>query len=109
MPYNTYIEMCVVKRSRSINRKIELDIMVDDIKPHIIGITESCANNGVTGGELGPVDYVINVEETQNRKKGTEECHYYTLNSLYQHSLRLWTNHQKWIRLGSSQMVQIAG
>ncbi len=30
---------------QQINKKTELNIMVDDIKPHIIGITESWANN----------------------------------------------------------------
>ena len=37
---------CVCLNARSIiNKKTELNIMVDDIKPHIIGITESWANN----------------------------------------------------------------
>ena len=31
-----------------INNKNELNIMVDEIKPHIIGITESWANNDIT-------------------------------------------------------------
>ena len=36
---------CVCLNARSIiNKKSELNIMVDDIKPHIIGITESWAN-----------------------------------------------------------------
>ena len=30
------------------NKKNELNIMVDDIKPHTIGITESWANNDIT-------------------------------------------------------------
>ena len=33
--------------------------MVDDIKPHIIGITESWANNDVTDAELGLEGYVM--------------------------------------------------
>ena len=37
---------CVCLKARSIiNKKDELNIIVDDIKPHIIGITESWANN----------------------------------------------------------------
>ena len=36
-----------------INKKTELNIMVDDIKPHIIGITESWANKDITNAELG--------------------------------------------------------
>ena len=36
---------CVCLNARSIiNKKNELNIMVDGIKPHIIGITESLAN-----------------------------------------------------------------
>ena len=47
---------CVCLNARSIiNKKNELNIMVDDIKPHniIIGITESWANNDITDAELG--------------------------------------------------------
>ena len=41
---------CVCLNARSIiNKKTELNIMVDDIKPHIIGITESWANNQESG------------------------------------------------------------
>ena len=42
-----------------INKKTELNIMVDDIKPHIIGITESWANNDITNAELGLEGYVM--------------------------------------------------
>ena len=39
---------CVCLNDRSIiNKKNELDIMVDEIKPHIIGIIESLANNDI--------------------------------------------------------------
>ena len=45
---------CVCLNARSIiNKKNELNIMVDEIKPHIIGITESWANNDITYSELG--------------------------------------------------------
>ena len=51
---------CVCLNARSIiNKKNELNIMVDDIKPHIIGITESWANNDITGAELGLEGYVM--------------------------------------------------
>ena len=40
--------------------------MVDDIKPHIIGITESWANNDITDAELGLEGYVM----FRNGKKG---------------------------------------
>ena len=55
--------MCLNARS-IINKKSELNIMVDDIKPHIIGITESWANNDITDAELGLEGYVM------FRKKG---------------------------------------
>ena len=42
-----------------INKKTELNIMVDDIKSHIIGITESWANNVITNAELGLEGYVM--------------------------------------------------
>ena len=45
---------CVCLNARSIiNKKNELNIMVDDIKPHTIGITESWAHNDITDAELG--------------------------------------------------------
>ena len=50
--------MCLNARS-IINKKKELDIMIDEIKPHIIGITESWANNDITYGELGLEGYVM--------------------------------------------------
>ena len=44
---------CGCLNARSIiNKKNELNIMIDDIKPHIIGITESWANK-ITDAELG--------------------------------------------------------
>ena len=59
---------CVCLNARSIiNKNNELNIMVDDIKPHIIGITESWANNDITDTELGPEGYVM------FRKKELEE------------------------------------
>ena len=45
---------CVCLNARSIvNKKNELNIMVEDIDPHIIGITESWANTDITDAELG--------------------------------------------------------
>ena len=51
---------CVCLYARSIiNKKNELNIMEDDIKPHIIGITESWANDDITYAELGLEGYVM--------------------------------------------------
>ena len=44
--------------------------MVDDIKPHIIGITESWANNDITDSELGLEGYVMFRKDRMGRKKG---------------------------------------
>ena len=44
---------CVCLNARSIvNKNSELDIMVADIDPHIIGITDSWANKDIVDAEL---------------------------------------------------------
>ena len=72
--------MCLNARS-IINKKNELNIMVEDIKPHIIGITESWANSDITDAELGLEGYVM---FRKDRIEEGEEC-YYTSRKLYQH------------------------
>ena len=42
-----------------VNKKNELNIMVEDIDPHIIGITKSWANTDITYTELGLAGYVM--------------------------------------------------
>ena len=61
--------MCLNARSK-INKKNELDIMVDEIKPHIIGITESWANNDITDAELGLEYYVMFRKDRIDRRGG---------------------------------------
>ena len=62
---------CVCLDARSIiNKKTELNIMVDDIKPHIIGITESLANNDITDAELGLEGYVMFRKDRMGRRGG---------------------------------------
>ena len=53
-----------------INKKTELNIMVDDIKPHIIGITESWANKDITNAELGLEGYVMFRKDRKGRRGG---------------------------------------
>ena len=61
--------ICVCLNARSIiNKKNELDIMVDEIKPHIIGITESWANNDITDAELGLEGYVMFKKDRMGRR-----------------------------------------
>ena len=59
--------MCLNARS-IINKKTELNIMVDDVKPHIIGITESWANNDITDAELGLEGYVMFRKDRMGRR-----------------------------------------
>ena len=62
---------CVCLNARRIiNKKNELDIMVDEIKPHIIGITESWANNDITDAELGLEGYVMFRKDTMGKRGG---------------------------------------
>ena len=61
--------MCLNARS-IINKNNELNIMVDNIKPHIIGITESWANNDITDGELGLAGYVMFRKDRIGRRGG---------------------------------------
>ncbi len=44
--------------------------MVDEIKPHIIGITESWANNDITDAELGLEGYVTVRKDRMGRRGG---------------------------------------
>ena len=62
---------CVCLNARSIiNKKNELHFMVDDIQPHIIGITESWANNDITDAELGLEGYVMFRKDRMGRRGG---------------------------------------
>ena len=62
---------CVCLNARSIiNKKNELDMMVDEIKPHIIGITESWANNDMTYAELGLEGYVMFRKDIMGKRGG---------------------------------------
>ena len=53
-----------------INKKNELNIMVDDIKPYIIGITESLANSDITDAELGLERYAMFRKDRMGRRGG---------------------------------------
>ena len=62
---------CVYLNARSIlNKKNELNITVDDMKPHIIGKTESWANNYITYAELGLEGYVMFRKDRIGRRRG---------------------------------------
>ena len=62
---------CVCLNARSIvNKKNELNIMVEDTDPHIIGITESWANIDITYAELGLTGYVMFRKDRIGRRGG---------------------------------------
>ena len=61
--------MCLNARS-IINKKNELNIMVEVIDPHIIGITESWANTDFTYAELGLTGYVMFRRDTIEKRGG---------------------------------------
>ena len=62
---------CVCLNARSIvNKRNELNIMVEYIDPHIIGITESWANTDMTDAELGLPGYVMFRTDRIGRRGG---------------------------------------
>ena len=74
---------CACLKARSIiNKKNELNIMVDDIQPHIIGITESWANHDITYAEL---DWKVMQCLGKTEWEEGEDKYYYTSRTLYQH------------------------
>ena len=62
---------CVCLNARSIvNKRNELNIMVEDIDPHIIGITESWATPDISDAELGMTGYVMVRKDRLGRRGG---------------------------------------
>ena len=62
---------CVCLNARSIvNKRNELNNMVEDIDPHIIGITESWATPNISEAELGMTGYVMFRKDRLGRRGG---------------------------------------
>ena len=62
---------CVCFNARSIvNKKNELNIMVEDINPKKIGITESWAKKDISRAELGLTGYVMFRRDRIGRRRG---------------------------------------
>ena len=61
--------MCLNARS-IVTKKKEINIMVEDIDPHIIGITESWTNTDITDAELGLTGYVMFRRDRIGRRGG---------------------------------------
>ena len=63
------IDACLNARS-IVNKKNELNIMIEDIDPHIISITEPWANTDITDAELGVTGYVMFRKDRIGRRGG---------------------------------------
>ena len=62
---------CVCLNARSIvNKKNKLNIMIEDIDTHIIGITKSWANTDITDAELRLTGYVMFRRDRIGRRGG---------------------------------------
>ena len=67
----TFGYKCVCLNARSIvNKRNELNIMVEDNDPHIIGITESWATPDISDAELGMTGYVMLRKDRIGRRGG---------------------------------------
>ena len=55
----SYLSALTFQVSPKVTLKTKLNSMVNDIKPHIIGITETWANNDITYAELGLGGYAM--------------------------------------------------
>ena len=67
----TFGYKCVCLNARSIvNKRNELNIMVEDTHPHIIGITESWATPDISDAELGMTGYVMFRKDRIGRRGG---------------------------------------
>ena len=61
---------CVCLNARSIvNKKNYLNIMLGDIDPHIVAITESWANTDIIDAEIGLTGYVMFRKDRIGRKE----------------------------------------
>ena len=62
---------CVCLNARSIvNKKCELDIMVADIDPHVIGVTESWVKKYRVNAELSLTGYIMFRKDRRERRGG---------------------------------------
>ena len=62
-----YKSVCLNARSK-VNKRNELNIMVEDIDPHIIGIAEYWATPDISDAELGMTGYVMFTKDRLGRR-----------------------------------------
>ena len=67
---NTGLKCVSLNARNTLNKKNQLNIMVHDSDPHIIGITESWANKDITDAELGQDGYVMFRKDRMGRRGG---------------------------------------
>ena len=78
--------MCLNARN-IVNKKTELNIMVEDTDPHIIGITESWANKDISEAELGLTGYIMFRRDRIGRRGG--EVILYVKESIQAYEIKL--------------------
>ena len=61
---------CMLNARSMVNKKNELNVMVEDLDPHIIGLTESWANKDIADAELGLTGYIMFRRNRIGRKGG---------------------------------------
>ena len=64
------LKMCMLKCQEHSKQTNELDIMVADIDPRVIGITESWANKDIVDDELALTGYVMFRKDRRERRGG---------------------------------------
>ena len=80
---------CVCLNTRStVNQKNELNIMVEDTDPHIIGIIDSWANINIADAELGLTVYVM-FRRDRIRRRGGAVISYILLNVVMYNKTKL--------------------
>ena len=62
--------MCLFKCKENSKQKKLTNIIVEDIDPHIIGITESWATTDIADAELGMTGYVMFRKDRIGRRGG---------------------------------------
>ena len=84
----TFGYKCVCLNARSLaNKRNELNIFVEDIDPHVIGITESWATTDISDAELGMTGYVMFAKNRIRRRGGGVIL--YTKESIQSYEIKL--------------------
>ena len=100
--------VCLNARS-IVNKKNELNIMVENIDLHIIGITESWANTDITDAELELTGYVMFRRDRIGRRGGGVILYFKELIQAYEIKLESETDYDEavWCKIvsGNSKLT----